>query len=256
MGQTKNRHKTSGIIADCLRRADAGESVDPQQVVAEHPDCADELRDYFAAEQLLGSVIGQQQPCTAPPQPVSERETAAPGAADSVPAAAAAFDRLPVDFGRYRVLKALGHGAMGAVYLAHDTELGRDVALKTPKLNASADYDLAQRFRIEARSAAALHHRNICSIHDVGEFNGVHFLTMAYIDGKLLSSVVHEECPLTGEQAGIVIRKLALGLQEAHDHGIVHRDLKPANIMIDRAGEPVVMDFGLARQFDKRNKAV
>ena len=92
--------------------------------------------------------------------------------------------------------------------------------------------------------AAALRHSNICPVFDVGEINGRHYISMAYIEGQPLSAYIRPDKPQPERQALAVIRKLALALQEAHDHGIIHRDLKPGNVMIDRKGEPIVMDFG------------
>src|SRR5262245_51485436 len=91
---------------------------------------------------------------------------------------------LPEKFGRYRIVNKLGQGGMGAVYLAHDTALDRPVALKVPHFSAADGPDVVERFYREARAAAALQHQNICAIHDVGEVNGVPYLTMAYVEGK------------------------------------------------------------------------
>ena len=95
---------------------------------------------------------------------------------------------------------------------------------------------------------ATLRHPNICPIYDFGQIDGKHFISMAYIEGRPLSAFIQPDKPQTERQILIVVRKLALALQEAHDHGIVHRDLKPANIMVDKKGEPIIMDFGLAQQ--------
>lgn len=158
---------------------------------------------------------------------------------------------LPERFGRYQIVKKLGEGGMGAVFLAHDTQLDRRVALKTPQF-ADTDHSLAlERFYREARAAATLNHPNICPVHDVGEIDGVPYLTMAYIEGKLLSRFVNADEPLTQRQIATLVRKVALALHEAHSKGIIHRDLKPANIMVNRRGEPVVMDFGLARRRER-----
>jgi uncharacterized protein (TIGR03067 family) len=155
--------------------------------------------------------------------------------------------RVPERLGRYRILRPLGRGGMGAVYLAQDTELDRQVALKVPHIAADDGSDVLQRFYREARAAATLRHPNICPLFDIGEFEGTPFLTMAYIEGKPLSELAPSK-PLTQKSIALLVRKLALALQEAHRHGIIHRDLKPGNIMIDRRGEPIVMDFGLARR--------
>jgi|GEM_PF-1491785 len=150
--------------------------------------------------------------------------------------------------GRYRIERLLGKGGMGAVYLAHDEELDRKVALKVPFVTEQSAASVLERFKREARSAAALHHRNICPIYDVGQIDGQPYLTMAYIQGESLTAWRGRQTSTANILA--TVRKIALALQQAHALGIIHRDLKPSNIMIDREGEPVVMDFGLARRDD------
>jgi serine/threonine protein kinase len=166
------------------------------------------------------------------------------GAADTQPGEPSG-GIVPQQFGRYRLQKKLGQGGMGTVYLAQDTTLDRAVALKIPQL-AAGNSTARERFLREARSAATLHHPNICPVYDVGECEGFSFLTMAFIEGKPLSDYIVPDEPLPVHQACLIVRKLALALQEAHSKGIIHRDLKPANVMIDQRKEPVVMDFGLA----------
>jgi predicted Ser/Thr protein kinase len=206
------------------------------------------------------------EPPRRPPRPpVSQTPTVAPDAAATRPPAAstaptAAFvpgvsptaallpEQLPAAFGRYRLLKLLGKGGMGAVYLAHDNQLDRPVALKVPFFR-EGDAALRERFFREARAAATLSHANICPVHDVGEFKGVHFLTMGFVEGKPLSDLMRTRV-LTPRQYVSLLKKIALALDEAHRRKVIHRDLKPANIMISRQGEPIVMDFGLARRGD------
>ena len=162
---------------------------------------------------------------------------------------------IPAHFGRYQIEKLLGQGAMGSVYLAHDSQLNRKVALKVPQFSANGPSDLIERFYREARSAATLTHPNICPVYDVGEHKGQHFISMGFIEGRPLSDYVESGKPQPERKVAGVVRKLAQALQEAHDQGIIHRDLKPANIMIDRRNEPIVMDFGLARQADDQGDA-
>lgn len=157
---------------------------------------------------------------------------------------------LPVQFGRYRVEKLLGEGAMGSVYLAQDTELQRPVALKIPKFSGQG-LEASERFFREARAAATLTHANICPVYDVGSHEGRRFLAMAYIDGRPLADFIKPGKLQPERNVAVAIRKLALALQEAHEHGIIHRDLKPGNIMINHRNEPIVMDFGLARRVDE-----
>ncbi len=164
------------------------------------------------------------------------------------------FAMLPAEFGRYRVLSLLGQGGMGAVYLAEDTQLGRKVALKLPGFDVSETKRL-ERFVREAKSSAGLQHPNICAVFDAGVIAGRPFISMAYINGKTLDDEIDHERPMEPKRAVEIVRKIALALQDAHENGIVHRDLKPANVMMSAKGEPVVMDFGLAKnlgEFDER----
>jgi len=158
---------------------------------------------------------------------------------------------LPASFGRYELQKLLGTGGMGSVFLAHDTQLDRSVALKIPLFSEKDGVDVLERFKREARSAATIQHANVCPLYDIGEFNGVPYLTMAFIEGKPLGEFVASN-PLTHRQIASLIRKLALALQEAHNRGVIHRDLKPGNIMMDKRAEPLIMDFGLARRTQKK----
>jgi serine/threonine protein kinase len=153
---------------------------------------------------------------------------------------------LPETFGRYRVFKLLGRGAMGSVYLAEDTQLRRSVALKIPRFESGDEAEGVARLHREARAAATLRHPNICPIYDVGEIDGRSFISMAYLEGRLLSQMVAMPKRVSERAALGLIRKLALALDEAHARGIIHRDLKPANIMLDERREPIIMDFGLA----------
>jgi hypothetical protein len=157
-------------------------------------------------------------------------------------------DTLPENFGRYRIRRLLGRGGMGSVYLAHDTELDRPVALKVPRFTAEEGSDVLERFRREARAAATLSHPGICSVYDVGVQDGIPFLTMAYVEGRTLAALLKAGPPPAPRQAAALVRKLAGALAEAHRRGVIHRDLKPSNVMIAADGEPVLMDFGLARR--------
>ncbi len=166
--------------------------------------------------------------------------------AGSPPGSTAVTSKLGTLFGRYRLERVLGAGGMGIVYLAEDLRLGRRVALKIPKFDVDGNLHLVERFRREARTMGLVQHRHLCPIFDVDEQDGQHYLTMAFIDGETLAQAIKRGATFTTRQIAELVRKLALALDAAHRAGVVHRDLKPANVMIDRSGEPIVMDFGLA----------
>jgi serine/threonine protein kinase len=155
------------------------------------------------------------------------------------------LDALPCTFGRYVLERKLGQGGMGMVFLARDTHLERQVALKMPLLSALGG-KAYERFVREAKAAAAVQHPNLCPIFDLGEIDGQPFLSMAFISGEPLTKKL-QGGPLPIRDAVRTVRQVALAMQCAHDQHVIHRDLKPANIMMNDRGEPVVMDFGLAR---------
>jgi serine/threonine protein kinase len=157
---------------------------------------------------------------------------------------------LPFTLGRYRLEQQLGQGGMGAVYRAHDSQLGRTVALKVPFLSGPTADAVRARFLREAQSAAVLAHPNICPVHDLGEIDGVPYITMAFVQGSPLARLIDPANPVEPARAATIVRKVALALAEAHSKGVIHRDLKPGNVMLDERGEPIVMDFGLARRSD------
>ena len=148
--------------------------------------------------------------------------------------------------GRYRVIALLGRGGMGEVYRADDLKLGQAVALKFLPLQVSGGDGLAHQLLREARIARAVSHPNVCRVYDVGEADGHTFLTMEYIDGEDLGSLVSRVGRLPQRQALNIARQLCAGLQAAHDLSVLHRDLKPSNIMLDARGVVRITDFGLA----------
>ncbi|MGB5659099.1 MAG: protein kinase [Thermoanaerobaculia bacterium] len=146
----------------------------------------------------------------------------------------------------YKILEKIGEGGMGEVYLAEDTKLKRQVALKVLPPEMASDEARLERFQREAETVAALDHPNIVTMYSVEEDQGVHFLTMSYIDGKRLDQIVPEG-GLSLDRIFDIAVPLADALSAAHEKGITHRDLKPANIMVNEEGRVKVLDFGLAK---------
>ncbi|MCS0601746.1 Stk1 family PASTA domain-containing Ser/Thr kinase [Streptomyces sp. LP11] len=153
--------------------------------------------------------------------------------------------------GRYELGQVLGRGGMAEVYLAHDTRLGRTVAVKTLRADLARDPSFQARFRREAQSAASLNHPAIVAVYDTGEdYIGevsIPYIVMEYVDGSTLRELLHSGRKLLPERAMEMTIGILQGLEYAHRSGIVHRDIKPANVMLTRNGQVKVMDFGIAR---------
>jgi hypothetical protein len=208
------------IWGEVLLRLELGEAPQPADYRARFPQHADALDAQF---ELQGHL-------------------------DRLPDAPTQVLGLPETFGRYRIRRVLGEGGMGRVYLAHDTQLDRPVALKVPRFGAGADAQLVERFYREARIAATFTHPHLCPVHDVGQTNGIHYLTMPFLQGRPMSAWLQQEGRLPATTAARFAALVARALHVAHQAGVLHRDLKPANVMVNERGEPVVMDFGLARR--------
>ena len=147
---------------------------------------------------------------------------------------------------RYRIVGLLGQGGMGEVYRASDLKLGQPVALKFLPAATAKDQQLLARFHAEVRIARQVSHPNVCRVYDIGEVDGSTFLSMEYVDGEDLRSLLRRIGRLPPDKALEIARKLCAGLAAAHDKGVLHRDLKPANVMIDGRGQVLITDFGLA----------
>ncbi len=154
---------------------------------------------------------------------------------------------VPERVGGYEIKGLLGSGGMGRVFLAEHVRMRRAVAIKMLPAKRMADAKAVERFYAEVRAASRLLHPNIVTAFDAGEYDGVHFLAMEYVDGKTLTEIVSEDGPLPLGEAAAVIRQASMGLLHAHRAGIVHRDVKPGNLMRASDGTIKVLDLGLAR---------
>src|SRR6202162_2344728 len=189
-----------------------------------------------------GAALFQRGAASAvPPEAMEERKPTSSSSSDE-----GRFTAGTVLGERYRILGLLGRGGMGEVYRAFDLKLEQTVALKFLPAATARDSRLLERFRGEVRVARQVSHRNVCRVHDIGEADGAAFISMEYVDGEDLGSLLRRIGRLPGDKAIEFSRRLCAGLAAAHEKGVLHRDLKPANVMIDGRGQVRITDFGLA----------
>jgi len=152
--------------------------------------------------------------------------------------------------GPYEVVAQIGAGGMGEVYQAHDTKLGRDVAIKVLPDAFAHDPERLSRFQREAKMLAALNHPNIATIYGLEQSGGTSYLVMELVAGETLQELVTRDGPVAVEEALTIAKQIAEALEAAHEKGIIHRDLKPANVKVTPEGKVKVLDFGLAKAFE------
>src|SRR5580693_5444077 len=220
--------------------------------------------DLNAAATLDSNDLGAEQETIAPPVPPATRHKPSsaptPSRPPRSPSSSGAGSKLtgsdPIGGGRftpgqiiaerYRVVAIAGRGGMGEVYRAEDLKLGQVVAVKFLPESLSQDANTLARFHSEVRIARQVSHPNVCRVFDIGDADGTPFLSMEYVDGEDLASVVRRIGRLSPDKATEIARQICAGLAAAHERGVVHRDLKPANVMLDGAGKIRITDFGLA----------
>ncbi|MCA9136909.1 MAG: serine/threonine protein kinase [Planctomycetales bacterium] len=205
------------ILAEYLQRIEDGQSPDPADYLARHPEYADELRSFFRNHHWMA-------------EPAAEQFTSLCGQ----------------EVGSYKIESEIARGGMGVVYRATQIGLDRPVAVKLISNGVLASDEERKRFRIEAESAAQLDHPGIISIHEIGTWNGHEYFSMTLVDGPTLQQAVEDQS-LDDKKAAAVVRDISRAVAYAHRAGIVHRDLKPENILINQDGFPLVTDFGLAK---------
>jgi tRNA A-37 threonylcarbamoyl transferase component Bud32 len=224
--------RIEAVLAEYLRRIDQGENVDHEQFIAEHPAFSEPLRDYFETAAKIARMAGL-------PEATLDSD-AQSGKSES----ALAVVRY---FGDYELFDVIARGGMGVVYRARQVSLNRVVALKMILAGKLADEADVSRFHAEAEAAAILDHPGIVPIYEIGDHKGQHYFSMGYVDGESLSGRI-KDGPLPPREAAAYMLKIAEAVAFAHEHGVIHRDLKPSNVLLDRAGELKVSDFGLAKR--------
>ena len=227
------------LVSDYLEAARTGLYPDRNAVREAHPELARDLERFFAAHDAVERLA----------RPLREVAQAAriTGLGNTYDAPGSGLLARPIEFGDYVLLEVLGSGGMGIVYRARHRELKRDVALKqiiTGPLASAAD---VQRFRNEAEAAAPLEHANIVPVHEVGEQDGRHYLTMRLMEGGSLATHL-KDYQSDPRGAARLVATVSHAVHHAHQRGTLHRDLKPSNILLDGADMPHVTDFGLARR--------
>ena len=224
--------EASRILEIALERDPDRRAAYLDEVCANDVDLRREVESLLAASEQAGSLLDSPAMEMAAPLFVN----------DSIES------MLGQSIGRYKIISALGAGGMGEVYLAHDTRLGRKIALKLLPAHFTTDKDRLRRFEQEAHAASTLSHPNVCVIHEVGESeNGRHYIAMEFVDGVTLRQHMAGAALKLTEALDIAIQ-VASALAAAHAAGIVHRDIKPENVMVRSDALVKVLDFGLAKR--------
>lgn len=228
------------IIAEFVLANEQGRPITRSKLLSDFPEHADDLADFFELHDQF--VVATDTAKASADPTLSPQKTLIQD-----PSTISSLGLGPPKYlGNYEILEEIDRGGMGIVYKARHRELGRIVALKLIRSGELASTEEVQRFRSEAEAAAALTHPGIVPIYEVGTLEGLVFYTMAYIEGENLADIVRRG-PMNPQEAAKIVIKLCAAVSHAHQAGVYHRDIKPANVLIDASGQPVLIDFGLAK---------
>jgi len=244
LGPDAREDRVNEAIADYLELVRTTDTVDAEQFIAAHADIAAELRAFLSDRQKFKDVMGPVDRVAGLPLCESPTLDTRGDAARATQPDSLGKVRY---FGDYELLEEIARGGMGVVYKARQVTLNRLVALKMILTGQLASAEDVQRFHAEAEAAARLDHPGIVPIFEIGEHEGQHYFSMAFVDGESLAQRVLKGV-LPPRVAAEFTKQVALAISYAHIEGVIHRDLKPANVLIDREGQARVTDFGLAKR--------
>ncbi len=237
------------LLVRCLELTQRGGSVDREQLRSEHPEYAESICQFLDNQDAFQGVFGRR---AVDADAFDDQATLYSGDPTETSSGSVwSFARLgeanfPVSFGDYSLLEEIDRGGMGIVFKARHEQLNRIVALKILRAGELSNEDELARFRAEAEASASINHPNIISIYEVGEFSGLVYFTMAFIEGRDLGKLIQART-LDPKEAARIVSSVAHAVDAAHRGGIIHRDLKPSNILLDARREPYLIDFGLAK---------
>ena len=252
------------VIDTCRKRLAEGKDFPDSAIIDQFPDLMPELGQALKKLRLIERA---KQVAASEAQPSHTARDSAEELTDNhVPVPPQVDQSQPFPFaeppgakprirylGDYELLEELGRGGMGVVYKARQVSLNRTVAVKMIVSGQVASDEEIHRFHTEAEAAAKLEHPNIVPIYEVGEHEGMHFFSMAYVEGQDLAEMIRDQ-PLPPRQAAEYVKALAEALAYSHSQGVLHRDIKPANVLIDENNQPRITDFGLAKRVDAQTE--
>ncbi len=219
------QERLTEILDEFLRKMEGGDVQDRSELIAAHPDLGEALQEYLAKlDELNRLVAGEPR----------------------------SSEIIGKQLGDYRLVRELGRGGMGIVYLAQQISLDRMVAVKLLPFASLLEPKYIERFKNEARAAAQLEHPNIVPVYSIGQDDGIHYYAMRYINGQSLDQVIssNHQQTVSGETLALLLQQfaeVAEALHRAHEYGVVHRDIKPSNLLLDLKHKLWLADFGLAR---------
>ena len=243
------------ILAQYFQAAETGRLPDKDAFIARHPDHAAELEPFLADRERLERLAKIFRLAKDEAPKPDDAATQAHRADE--PTLISGSDHRPAPplgtkvryFGDYELLEEIARGGMGVVYKARQVSMNRVVALKMILAGELASEADIRRFHTEAEAAANLQHPHIVAIHEVGEYEGQHYFSMDYVEGRSLSDLIADG-PVPADKAAAYVQAVASAVHYAHQHDILHRDLKPPNVLVDRSDRPRITDFGLAKRIE------